>query len=88
MGKQQLIEIAKALSKDVKLLILDEPTAALNEDDSENLLKLIRELKQHGVTCIMISHKLKEVIDDCGYGHGAARRPDDLHPGCPQRRGV
>src|SRR5512139_791450 len=62
VGKQQLIEIAKALSKEVKLLILDEPTAALNEDDSENLLNLIRELKQHGVTCIMISHKLKEVI--------------------------
>ncbi|MFZ5351420.1 MAG: ATP-binding cassette domain-containing protein [Bacillota bacterium] len=62
VGKQQLVEIAKALSKDVKLLILDEPTAALNEDDSENLLKLLRELKQHGVTSIMISHKLKEVI--------------------------
>jgi ABC-type sugar transport system ATPase subunit len=62
VGKQQLIEIAKALSKDVKLLILDEPTAALNEDDSENLLNLIRDLKNHGVTCIMISHKLKEVI--------------------------
>src|SRR5512139_3062603 len=63
VGKQQLIEIAKALSKQVKLLILDEPTAALNEDDSENLLQLIRELKQHGVTSIMISHKLREVID-------------------------
>jgi ABC-type sugar transport system ATPase subunit len=62
VGKQQLIEIAKALSKDVKLLILDEPTAALNEDDSENLLNLIRDLKQHGVSCVMISHKLKEVI--------------------------
>jgi putative multiple sugar transport system ATP-binding protein len=62
VGKQQLIEIAKALSKDVKLLILDEPTAALNEDDSENLLNLLRDLKDHGVTCIMISHKLKEVI--------------------------
>ena len=46
----------------MRLLILDEPTAALNEDDSENLLQLIRELKQHGVTSIMISHKLKEVI--------------------------
>jgi len=57
-----LIEIAKALSKEVKLLILDEPTAALNEDDSENLLNLLRNLKNHGVTCIMISHKLKEVI--------------------------
>ena len=62
VGKQQLVEIAKALSKNVKLLILDEPTAALNENDSENLLNLLRELKQQGVTCIMISHKLKEVI--------------------------
>lgn len=62
VGKQQLVEIAKALSKDVKLLILDEPTAALNEDDSENLLKLLSELKKQGITCIMISHKLKEVI--------------------------
>lgn len=62
VGQQQLVEIAKALSKDVRLLILDEPTAALNEDDSENLLNLIRELKQQGVTSIMISHKLKEVI--------------------------
>jgi ABC-type sugar transport system ATPase subunit len=62
VGKQQLIEIAKALSKDVKLLILDEPTAALNEDDSENLLQLLRDLRDNGVTCIMISHKLKEVI--------------------------
>lgn len=62
VGKQQLVEIAKALSHDVKLLILDEPTAALNENDSENLLNLLRDLKHHGVTCIMISHKLKEVI--------------------------
>ena len=61
VGKQQLVEIAKALSKDVKLLILDEPTAALNEDDSENLLELLVELKKHGITSIMISHKLKEV---------------------------
>uniref|UniRef100_A0A7C3EJ26 Sugar ABC transporter ATP-binding protein n=1 Tax=Gracilinema caldarium TaxID=215591 RepID=A0A7C3EJ26_9SPIR len=62
IGKQQLVEIAKALSKNVKLLILDEPTAALNEDDCENLLNIIRELKGQGVTCIMISHKLKEVL--------------------------
>lgn len=61
VGNQQLVEIAKALSKNVKLLILDEPTASLNEDDSENLLKLIMELKAHGVTSIMISHKLKEI---------------------------
>ena len=62
VGKQQLVEIAKALSRDVKVLILDEPTAALNEGDSENLLKLLRELRSHGVTCILISHKLKEVV--------------------------
>lgn len=63
VGKQQLIEIAKAMAKNVKLLILDEPTSALNDSDSEHLLRLIRELKQHGVTCIMISHKLREVIE-------------------------
>ncbi|ALS75037.1 ABC transporter ATP-binding protein [Planococcus rifietoensis] len=62
VGKQQLVEIAKTLSKDVKLLILDEPTAALNENDSENLLELLKELRSQGITCIMISHKLKEVI--------------------------
>ncbi len=62
VGKQQLVEIAKALSKNVKLLILDEPTSSLNETDSENLLNLLRDLKKQGVTCIMISHKLKEVI--------------------------
>ena len=62
VGNQQLVEIAKALSKNVKLLILDEPTASLNEDDSQNLLQLILELKKQGVTCIMISHKLKEII--------------------------
>lgn len=63
VGKQQLVEIAKALSMDVKLLLLDEPTSALNEDDSANLLKLLRELKGHGVTCVLISHKLREVIE-------------------------
>ncbi len=62
VGKQQLVEIAKALCREVKLLILDEPTAALNEDDCDNLLDIIRDLKKQGVTCIMISHKLREVI--------------------------
>ncbi|NMC78181.1 MAG: ATP-binding cassette domain-containing protein [Chloroflexi bacterium] len=62
VGKQQLVEIAKALSKNVQLLILDEPTSALNESDSENLLNLLRDLKTHGVTSVLISHKLKEVI--------------------------
>lgn len=61
VGRQQLVEIAKALSKNVKLLILDEPTAALNEDDSENLLKLMRQLRDRGITMIIISHKLDEI---------------------------
>lgn len=63
VGKQQLVEIAKALAKNVKLLILDEPTAALNEEDSENLLKLLLELKKEGITSILISHKLNEVLE-------------------------
>jgi len=62
MGMQQLIEIAKALSKDVKVLILDEPTAALNDEDSAYLLDLLVDLKNKGITCILISHKLNEVI--------------------------
>lgn len=61
VGKQQLVEIAKALSKDVRLLILDEPTAALSEADSSALLDLMLELKQQGVTQIIISHKLNEI---------------------------
>ncbi|MBN2852964.1 MAG: ATP-binding cassette domain-containing protein [Clostridia bacterium] len=62
VGKQQLVEIAKALSKDVKLLILDEPTAALNDDDSANLLNLLTDLnKKNGITCIIISHKINEI---------------------------
>ena len=64
VGKQQLVEIAKALAKNVKILILDEPTAALNENDSENLLKLLKQLqKEEGVTSIMISHKLNEISE-------------------------
>jgi putative multiple sugar transport system ATP-binding protein len=61
VGKQQLVEIAKALSKRVKLLILDEPTASLQENDSQKLLDLLLEFKAHGITSILISHKLSEV---------------------------
>jgi ABC-type sugar transport system, ATPase component len=61
IGKQQLVEIARAMSKETKLLILDEPTASLNEEESNNLLDLLLELKKEGLTSILISHKLKEV---------------------------
>ncbi|MBN9241826.1 MAG: sugar ABC transporter ATP-binding protein [Mesorhizobium sp.] len=61
VGKQQLVEIAKALSKEVKLLILDEPTASLSEKDSQALLDLLLEFKRQGMTSILISHKLNEV---------------------------
>src|SRR4051812_2694459 len=61
VGKQQLVEIAKALSKEVKLLILDEPTAALNESDSRHLLDLLLEFRERGITCVIISHKLNEI---------------------------
>ena len=62
MGKQQLVEIAKALAKDVKLLILDEPTSSLNESDAKNLLDLLLQFKrERGITSILISHKLNEL---------------------------
>ncbi|MFZ6026849.1 MAG: multiple monosaccharide ABC transporter ATP-binding protein [Chloroflexota bacterium] len=61
VGKQQLVEIAKALAKEVQLLILDEPTASLNENDSEKLLQLLLQFKAHGISSILISHKLGEV---------------------------
>ncbi len=61
VGKQQLVEIAKALAKKVKLLILDEPTASLNDNDSAKLLELLLQFKEHGISSILISHKLSEV---------------------------
>ncbi len=65
VGKQQLIEIAKAMAKKVDLLILDEPTAALNDEESRKLLDIMIELKKQGVTCIIISHKLNEMEYVC-----------------------
>ncbi|SFX44215.1 multiple monosaccharide ABC transporter ATP-binding protein [Paracoccus versutus] len=65
MGKQQLIEIAKALSKKVDLLILDEPTSSLNENDSDALLRLLASFRDRGMTAILISHKLNEISQVC-----------------------
>jgi len=63
VGEQQLVEIAKALSKNASILILDEPTAALTDSEADNLLQILRKLKQKGVTCIYISHRLNEVMN-------------------------
>lgn len=63
VGQQQLVEIAKALSKNANLLILDEPTSSLTEADVEILLRILKQLKENGVTCIYISHKLDEVME-------------------------
>lgn len=63
VGQQQLVEIAKALGKNARLLILDEPTAALPETDAAHLLALLRELRTQGMTCVLISHKLVEVLE-------------------------
>ena len=65
VGEQQLVEIAKALAKNANILILDEPTAALTEEEADNLLKIIQKLKQNGKTCIYISHRLKEIFQIC-----------------------
>lgn len=61
LGQQQLVEIAKALNKQVRLLVLDEPTASLTESETAILLDIIRDLRNHGIACIYISHKLNEV---------------------------
>jgi len=90
VGKQQLVEIAKSLGKDVKILILDEPTAALNEDDSLHLLGLLRELRTKGVSCILISHKLNEVrsIADAVTIIRDGRSVETLRPEAQETGGV
>ena len=62
IGQQQMVEIAKALSKDARILVLDEPTAALTEADAQRLLAVIGELRARGVSSIYISHRLEEVF--------------------------
>lgn len=65
IGKQQLVEIAKALLRNVQLLILDEPTAALTDEETKNLFSILNELKSEGITIIFISHKLNEILTIC-----------------------
>lgn len=66
-GEQQMVEIAKALSKDIQVLILDEPTASLSEVDANNLIRIVQELKKEGIAILYVSHRLEEVfaIADC-----------------------
>ena len=88
IGKQQLVEIAKALAKNVNLLILDEPTASLNEAEAHKLLDLLLHLKQEGLTSIIISHKLNEIsyvadkitiIRDGATIETLDKKKDDIH---------
>ena len=87
VGKQQLVEIAKALSRNVKLLVLDEPTAALNEDDCENLF--LDPPGAQGPRCHLCSHlpQAEGSHQDRRHGDGPPRRQDHLHPRRPQGRG-
>ncbi len=90
VGKQQLVEIAKALGKDVQILILDEPTASLNEEDSRHLLDLLRELRGRGVACILISHKLNEVraVADAVTIIRDGRSVETLRPNAAEAEGI
>ena len=79
-GKQQLVEIAKAFSKNVKLLILDEPTSSLNDEDAKMLLDLLMEFKKQGLTSIIITHKLDEFSEDRIIKGMVGRSMDDRYP--------
>ncbi len=65
MGHQQMVEIAKTISKDVKLLIMDEPTSSLSEKEVQELMRAVRKLKADGVGVVFVSHKLEEIFDLC-----------------------
>ena len=67
IGKQQMVEIAKALSLDAKVIIMDEPTDALTDHETENLFRVMRELKEEGRSLVYISHRLKEIFEVCDY---------------------
>ena len=79
MGKQQMAEIAKALSEEARLLILDEPTSALSQEEVGRLMDILLTLKSQGVTCLYISHKLDEFFRLADRRHGDARRPGGGH---------
>ena len=67
IGQKQMIEIAKALSLDAKIIIMDEPTDALTDKETESLFKVINELKEEGKAIVYISHRLKEIFEICDY---------------------
>ena len=74
IADQQIVEIAKALSFDARVLIMDEPTAALSGPEVERLFAVVRALQEHGAAVLFISHRLDEVLRDLRHGHGDARR--------------
>ena len=74
IADQQIVEIAKALSFDARVLIMDEPTAALSGPEVERLFAVVRTLREHGAGVLFISHRLEEVSRVCGHRHGDARR--------------
>ena len=78
-AQQQIVEIAKAVSKNVKLLIMDEPTAPLTVTEVESMFEIVRQLKAQGVTMIYISHRLEEIFRICGPGQRPARWPLHRH---------
>ena len=85
LATQQLVVIARALAKRARLLILDEPTAALTENESARLFDRMRALKARGVAIIFVSHRLAEVFAICRPHRRDARRPDPR--AAPDRRG-
>ena len=74
IADQQIVEIAKALSLDARVLIMDEPTAALSGPEVERLFTVVRTLREHGAAVLFISHRLDEVLRDLRHRHGHARR--------------
>ena len=74
IGRQQMVEIAKALSVNSRVLIMDEPTSSLSQAETENLFVVIKDLRARGVSVIYISHRLGEVKELSDHVHGIAGR--------------